>query len=343
MPTKLALCLGSLLMMASALAQDAPPTPATSTQASPAPAKPVDLQTVTVRGEQPGPALWEVRKGDHVLWVLGTISPLPKYATWQWTQLEQALGKSSELLEAPSACLKMPPSLFSRLALQPSARLNPGGATLQRLLPADTYARWRELRHQYLHDDDAYEYQRPIIVAEQLFTKALSANGLTADIDVEDMVEKLARKHGARQVPVRYELVIRKVPKNTGGADSDQQQGIACLDETMQMIEHDMPMLTRRANAWATGDSTTLRNLMQENREPCVVSAINGDFEHQLHVTDLPQRIDTAWVREADAALTRNRRTVAVLTMEQVMSPTGYLATLRSMGYLVRPPDDLKQ
>lgn len=341
MPTKLALCLGALLMSAGALAQQAPPAPTTSAPATPA--KPIDLQTVTVRGAQPGPALWEVRKGDHVLWILGTISPLPKYATWQWTQLEQALGKSSEMLEAPSARLKMPPSLFSRLALQPAARLNPGGATLESMLPADMYSRWRALRHEYLHDDDAYEFQRPIIVAEQLYTKALSAHGLTADTDVEDIVEKLARKHGARQVPVRYELVIRKVAKPTGGVDSDQQQGIACLDETMQIIEHDMPKLTERANAWATGDSTALQKLMQDSREPCVVSAINGDFEHQLNVNDLPQRINAAWVKEADLALTRNRRTVAVLTMEQLMSPVGYLATLRSMGYLVQPPADLKQ
>lgn len=343
MPTKLALCLGALLTTASALAQETSPIPAASTQGTVTPAKPVDLQTVTVRGAQPGPALWEVRKGDHVLWVLGTISPLPKYATWQWTQLEQALGKSSEMLEAPSARLKMPPSLFSRLALQPAARLNSGGATLERILPADMYQRWRVLRHEYLHDDDAYEYQRPIIVAEQLFTKALDAHGLTGDTDVEDIVEKLARKHGTRQVPVRYELVIRKVPKPNGGADSDQQQGIACLDETMQIIEHDMPKLTQRANAWATGDTATLQKLMENSREPCVVSAINGDFEHQLNVTDLPQRINAAWVKEADLALTRNRRTVAVLTMEQLTSPTGYLATLRSMGYLVQPPADLKQ
>ncbi|WP_165418420.1 TraB/GumN family protein [Dyella amyloliquefaciens] len=328
-------------MSASALAQQAPPAPTTSSPETPA--KPINLQAVTVRGAQPGPALWEVRKGDHVLWILGTISPLPKYATWQWTQLEQALGKSSEMLEAPSARLKMPPSLFSRLALQPAARLNPGGATLEHLLPSDMYERWRVLRREYLHDDDAYEYQRPIIVAEQLFTQALSAHGLTGDTDIEDIVEKLARKHGARQVPVRYELVIRKVAEPTGSVDSDQQQGIACLDETMQIIEHDMSKLTERANAWATGDTSTLQKLMQGSREPCVVSAINGDFEHQLNVNDLPQRINAAWVKEADLALTRNRRTVAVLTMEQLMSPTGYLATLRSMGYLVQPPADLKQ
>src|SRR5690348_2085441 len=33
------------------------------------------LQTVLVRGSQPGPGLWRVSKGDHTLWILGTLGP----------------------------------------------------------------------------------------------------------------------------------------------------------------------------------------------------------------------------------------------------------------------------
>jgi uncharacterized protein YbaP (TraB family) len=313
------------------------PTPAATT---PAPAAAVDLQTVTVRGEQPGPELWEVRRGDHVLWIVGTLSPLPKHAEWQWTKLEEALGRSSELLEAPSARLKMPSSLFSRLALQPSAKLNPGGATLQRLLPPDMYERWLALRHQYLQDDDALEFMRPMIVAQQLYEKALAKDDLSNEIDVAAMVEKLARKHGNRVIAVRYELLVTRAPPSTS-IDQDQQNGIACLDETMRLVEHDMPKLTQRANAWATGDMKTLQGLMpQKNYEPCIVSAINGDFEKQLNIPDLPQRIESAWMNAAEAALIRNRQTVAVLSMEQLLSTDGYLAKLKERGYIVRQPDN---
>jgi len=338
MHAKFASCLAALMLATSVMAQNAP----TPTSTSPVPAKAVQLQavTVTVRGEQPGPELWEVRRGDHIMWIVGTLSPLPKHAQWQWTKLEQALSRSSELLEAPSARLRMPPSLFSRLALQPSAKLNPGGATLQRLLPADMYARWLALRHQYLGDDDALEYMRPIIVAQQLYEKALAADDLTNEIDVADMVEKLARKHGTRVIGVRYELLVTRAPPSKS-IDQDQQQGIACLDETMQLVEHDLPKLTQRANAWATGDMQTLQSLMpQKGYEPCIVAAINGDFEHQLNIPDLPQRIEKAWIEAADAALVRNRRTVAILSMEQLLAPDGYLAKLKSLGYNVRAPDE---
>jgi len=337
MRAKIALSLGALMLSSAAWAQNTPAPPASS------PAQAVQLQTVTVRGEQPGPALWEVRKGEHVLWIVGTLVPLPKHAQWQWTQLEHALGRSTELLEAPSARLRMPPSLFSRLALQPSAKLNPGGATLQRLLPPDVYERWRALSRQYLGDDNALEFMRPIIVAQQLYEKALADNDLTNEIDVPAMVEKLAHRHGNRVMGVRYELLITRVPPSKT-IDQDQQQGIACLEETMNLVEHDMPKLTQRANAWATGDMKTLEELMpHQSAEPCIVEAINGDFEHQLDIPDLPQRIEKAWIDAAQAALTRNRQTVAILSMDQLLSTDGYLAKLKSLGYVVRTPEEIPQ
>ena len=341
MHAKFALCLAAVGFATGAWAQSAPPAPP-ATVAAPPPGV-VQLQVVTVSGEQPGPALWEVRRGDHVMWIIGTMAPLPKHAQWQWTDLERVLGRASELLEAPSARLKMPASLFSRLALQPSARLNPGGLTLQRLLTPEMYARWRVLRKQYLRDDDAYEYQRPIVVAEQLYTKALEASDLTDETDVAGMVEKLAHKHGVRLIGVRYELVVRKAPAAGNGVDQDQKQGIACLDETMRLVENDLPKLTQRANAWATGDMRTLQSLVQQTHyEPCVVAAINGDFEHQLAIPDLPRRIEDAWFEAADSALVRNRYTVAILSTEQLMAPNGYLARLKSLGYHVRTPDGLQ-
>jgi uncharacterized protein YbaP (TraB family) len=156
------------------------------------------------------------------------------------------------------------------------------------------------------------------------------------------MVEKLARKHGNRIIGVRYELLVTRAPPSTS-IDQDQEKGIACLDETMHLVENDMPKLTQRANAWATGDMKTLQGLMpQKSYEPCIVSAINGDFEKQLNIPDLPQRIETAWMDAAEAALIRNRQTVAVLSMEQLLSSDGYLAKLKARGYIIRSPEDVQ-
>jgi hypothetical protein len=202
------------------------------------------------------------------------------------------------------------------------------------------YERWLALRRQYLGNDDALEYMRPIIVAQKLYEKALAADDLTNETDVAGTMEKLAHKHGNRVIGVRYELVITRAPPSKS-FDQDQQQGIACLDETMKLVEQDMPKLTQRANAWATGDMKTLQELIpKQNGEPCIVSSINGDFEKQLNIPDLPQRIESAWMEAADHAITRNKRTVAILSMDQLLSTDGYLAKLKSLGYIVRAPED---
>src|SRR5262249_39937863 len=46
------------------------------------------VDEIVVSGEQPGPGLWKVTKGDHVLWILGTLTPLPKRMTWRSGEIE---------------------------------------------------------------------------------------------------------------------------------------------------------------------------------------------------------------------------------------------------------------
>ena len=41
------------------------------------------LEEILVVGEQPGPAMWRVSKGDHTLWIFATLEPLPKDMVWR--------------------------------------------------------------------------------------------------------------------------------------------------------------------------------------------------------------------------------------------------------------------
>jgi hypothetical protein len=49
--------------------------------AEPAAAEP-RLEEILVVGEQPGPAMWRVTKGDHTLLIFATLEPLPKDMVW---------------------------------------------------------------------------------------------------------------------------------------------------------------------------------------------------------------------------------------------------------------------
>ena len=41
------------------------------------------IEEVTIIGEAAGPGLWKIRNGDNTLYILGTLSPLPKKMTWR--------------------------------------------------------------------------------------------------------------------------------------------------------------------------------------------------------------------------------------------------------------------
>ncbi|SFS08888.1 TraB family protein [Dyella sp. OK004] len=338
---KTLLYVSALLISTSAWAQSASDA---QRQASPVDA--VRLQTVTVTGIQPGPGLWKVSRGEHVLWVLGTLTPLPKHMKWRSTQVEQVIAQSQELLEPPTAELRMHEGLFNRLNVQSSSfnsRKNPDGASLQQLLPPETFTRWQTLKQQYIGSSSGIEYWRPILVTVKLREKALDTAKLTDTSDVIDTVTRLARKHDVRLTPVKYEMMVGSAVDAAETQRQITQRDIACLDQTMQSIEHDLDTLTVRANAWATGDMVTLRKLAPGNRyDSCVVPVANADFAQRLGLHNLPERMEGAWLWAAQTALTHNAQTFALLPMEQVLAPDGLVGKLKAQGYAVQAPDELE-
>jgi len=305
------------------------------------------LQAVTVTGVQPGPGLWKVSKGDHVMWVLGTLSPLPKRMQWQSAEVEQAIAHSQELLESPSAELKVDAGFFSKLALLPSvysARKNPNGENLQQILPPDMFARWETIKQPYFGNDKGIEYWRPILVALKLYQKALDKAGLTNANDVTNTVKKLADKHDVKRTAVKYQLVVEHPRDALETIKQTNLHDVSCFNQTLDAVQRDMGALAARANAWSTGDIGALRSFaLSDRHESCVVAVVNADFAQQLGLDDLPQRMEDVWLTAAQSALARNTQTFAVLPMEQVLSPDGFLAHLKAKGYTVQSPDELEQ
>jgi uncharacterized protein YbaP (TraB family) len=344
MRTSIAVGLLGLFMAAPAWTQSALPAASSSAPSSSAAHAPL-LQAVTVTGVQPGPGLWKVSKGDHVMWVLGTLTPLPKHMKWRSAEVEQAVAHSQELLESPSAELKINTGFFGKLALLPSAynaRKNPDGASLQQILPADMYARWEVLKQPYFGSDRGIEYWRPILVALELYQKALDKAGLTNGSDVSKAVLKMAKQHGVRRMPVKYQVVIDNPREALDIIKQANLHDISCFNQTLNLVQNEMGALTERANAWSTGDVQALQRFaLGDRHESCVVAVVNAEFAQQLGLHDLPQRIESAWLSAAQDALTRNTQTFAVLPMEQVLSPDGLLAQLKARGYAVQSPDDL--
>jgi flavin-binding protein dodecin len=53
---------------------------------------------------------------------------------------------------------------------------------------------------------------------------------------------------------------------------------------------------------------------------------------------DLLERVQAAWLAAAEQALARNASTVAVLSIDEILKPDGYVARLRQKGYAIEDP-----
>lgn len=303
------------------------------------------LETISVTGVLPGPGLWKVSRGGHVLWVLGVIPSLPAGMHWRSGEVEQAIAGSREVIESPGVKLKLDTNFFGKLFLLPSAlgaRKNPDGKALADVLPAPMYARWSALKRQYLGNDDGIERWRPIFAALKLYREALKKNGLRSSGEVEDAVVALARQHGIDPVSSDYTLTLREPRQAIRAFEAAGPDGVACFGRTLDSIEQDIPAMRARANAWATGDIDTLRKLPDNRFEQVCTDAITGaGFARQLGIADLPQTVQAHWLSLARGALATYPQSFAVLPMHDVMDAGGALAILRSQGYTVQSPEEL--
>jgi hypothetical protein len=330
-----------LITCAGASAQTAAPA-ATST--TPAPASSITtLQEVTVTGVVPGPGLWKVTRGDHVLWILGVVPTLPAGIEWRSTQVSQTIAASQTVLEVPNVKLKVDTNWFGKLFLLPTvyrAQRNPDGKTLHDILPPATYARWYYARQHYFGDDYSIERYRPIVAAWKLMKRAMKANGLRNDGEVTGTVAAMAKQHGVKVVKPETTLEIKEPRQALKAFAASNLDGIACLDVVLDAIGHELPNFRARANAWATGDIDTLRRLPEGAYRDTCRSAITGAaFARALGIDNLPMRIEGAWLAAVDAALASNTQSFAVLPMHELLDPDGYLAALRAHGYTITAPD----
>jgi uncharacterized protein YbaP (TraB family) len=327
-----------LLFTAPVVAEDAPPDGA-GIPDSTAPM----LETVVVSGEQPGPGLWRVSDAQgHELWILGSLSPLPKRMRWNPDKVERILERADALLEEPGASISADVGFFGGLALLPAAmkaRNNAEGERLEEVLPADLYRRWLVLKERYLGRDRAVEKRRPILAANTLFEKALDRHRLKEDDQVWPVLRKLAKRHDVERVAVRVDIKLSEPKKTLKEFSRTGLDDIDCFETTLARLETDLDGMKARANAWAVGDLETLVALpYPEQDRACSDAVLHSAVVEQQGFSDLRERMRARWMEAAQSALASNQVTLAVLPMRTLVRADGLLAELVALGYTVEPP-----
>lgn len=307
-----------------------------------APSSVVDLPTVTVSGVQPGPGLWTIRRGDHVMFVLGLVPAMPAQVQWRSTEVEAAIAGSRVMLEPPRASFEVKAGFFTKLFLLPSAyaaRKNPDGRKLQDVLPPPLYARWQALKARYIGRDRGIERWRPLFAAMELEKRARKAHGLVGDGAVRKAVDALAERHGVPRTVADYKVVIEHPRKAIKAFRNAGPQDVACFARTLDAIERDLPAMAARADAWAVGDVDALRRLPDSQaRDACVQALSAAGFARELGIADVPEKTAATWIAAAREALATHPQSFALLPIDELLHPGVYLQAFEADGDVIEPP-----
>lgn len=302
-----------------------------------------DMDAVVVSGVQPGPGMWKVSKGDHVMWVLGTQSPLPKKMEWVSREVEQAVAQSQEVIWAPWFGVHVKAGVFQAITLMPKllgVRKNPGGATLQEVVPAEMYARWRLLKADYIGGDRGIENWRPIFAAMELWDEAIDDSGLTQKGAVGAVISRIAKQHKLKQTRLSSILVVKDAKAALNEFRASKLDDLDCFGKTMLRLETDLIAMKARANAWAIGDIEALRGLPYTDQSAaCERAAMQAGVVQKRLDRDLDAELERKWFDAAEKALANNIATFALLPMAELLKADGYLAKLQAKGYVVEAPE----
>jgi hypothetical protein len=299
-------------------------------------------EKILVVGQRPGPGLWKVSKGDHVLWIFGSYSPLPKKMEWRSHEVEKIISESQEYLEPPSTTTKI--GFFKKIGLIPLAigfQKLPDGATLKDVLPADVYARWLPLKARYLAKDDDVERKRPLFVAGELFSAGLRHAGLGNDKEVRESIFQIIKKNKLKVTSSQIEVPLDDPARMLKDFKKSTLDDTACFAKTLERLETDLDAMRTRANAWAKGDLEAIQKLNYADREGACREAMTNStvIKERAQFQSLEPRMIDVWLASVDKALETNKSTFAMLPLHRLLDPKGVVAALQERGYVVDRPE----
>ena len=320
----------SLLLCAPAWAQTEAP-----------PAVVAQPDTVLVVGQRPGPGMWKISKGDHMLWVFATYSPLPVKMQWRSQQVESIISQSQLYLSPPTLAASV--GVWGGLKMLPHVvgmRKNPGGAKLRDVVPPEVYGRWRVLKAKYGVGDDA-ESERPVFAAETLYRAALQHAGLATNDEVSKAIQGLLSKNNVKVMNSHVQLDIPNPGKTLKEFKQGSVDDAACFKVTIERLETDIDAMRQRANAWAKGDIGEIRKLNFADREVACQNAMASSpaLRDGMGLEGAEKRVRKLWLEAAEHALATYPTSFAMLKLSNVLRSDYVMTTLAAKGYTVESPD----
>jgi uncharacterized protein YbaP (TraB family) len=293
-------------------------------------ASPQVLDELIVSGERTGPGMWHVSRGNAHVWIMGSMSPLPKGITWRSKQLEQLLDSTNQVVVAKPFEIGIARVLWL-LITERDLLMVKGGKRLKDVMPPNLHARFSIQRAKFTDDSDKWERYRPIIASAFLQQAAFHKVGLSTRLDLGAAVRILAKKHHVRIEELKIAGVhdvldaLKVMPPATENA---------CVEASLVTIERDLPRLMDRAQAWATGNLERIEKL----RAPSEVDACRAALDERAGANDLIALMQRTWLDRMEHYLLGGGVTIAVVNLDMLLEKGGLLDQLRAKGYDIDAP-----
>lgn len=308
-------------------------------------AEPRLLDTVVVSGHVTGPGFWQVYKDDdHEMWIMGAMSPHPANIEWDATEAKRLVTDADLILWPPSYGLNIKSNLFQQLGLgygYLKAQKNPDGKSLQDVLTPELYSRWRLAKQRHMPNNRGVERQRPITAAQELLESAVKRAHLSTEPLIYPALKDTIKGAGIAQLQPKVTVHLTAAQAKTALAEirSQDLDDVSCLEATLDAIEQDVPRMIANANAWATGDVTSIRFEAMAKRETlCSESMMRPEFSAKHGIPNIPASLRAEMLKSFENALATKRLTFAVVDMQDLVGPNNILQALRARGYTVNGP-----
>jgi uncharacterized protein YbaP (TraB family) len=293
-------------------------------------APPQVLDEVVVTSERAGPGLWHAHRGNAHVWVLGSMSPLPKDITWRSKQVEQILDGTQEVLVQKPIDIGIARILWL-LVTQRSLLLVTGGKRLKDVMPAEQHVRFAAQRAKYTDEANKWEHFRPLVAAAFLQQAAFHKAGLSTRVDLGAAMRKLAEKHHVKLEEVKIagarDMIeaLKTLPPATENV---------CVEASLTTVESGLPRLLERAQAWADGNV----ELIEKLPEPSEINACRAALDAGTGAAELIALARRTWLDAIEKRLQNPGVTIAVVNIDMLLEHGGLLEQLRAKGYEVDAP-----
>lgn len=302
---------------------------AAGAQQPPAPSQIPDwsIEQVTVTAQSVGPAYWHAQKGSAEVWILGIVDSLPKDYVWNQTHLGKLLDGTRLVLLPPRATA----SLFDAgwfFLTKRSLLYMPDGQKLDSALGPPLAAQFANAVAIVHRSPDHYEDDAPPVAALDLEGDFLAVKALTY-AEPAKTIESLARH---RDLEVRYIAKYDAMPSIEAILKSPPEKSRACVGAAVNDVEYKNVHAEAAAEAWAIGDVAGIKTHYSESRVFECLLALAPE------ATELQKRATADTVNAIETALNAGGRTIAVVSIGQLLRKDGVLEKLRADGIAVEGP-----